>query len=172
MKSIKAALKRKSQKDRQQLGDMNACCVLLGGGEGSSLASLTLLMAYQVIKEGLTSSTPPAFLAPHSAWEPMGTSQTQARLWANPPHPKVDDHTSDSHYFPYPINKAQFFFLSLSISLFPPSPLKTARTFMLYESIWNVKRFSGRSFHHSVRIGFSCALPPASMPTCLMSHKM
>lgn len=119
MKSIKAALKRKSQKDRQQLGDMNACCVLLGGGEGSSLASLTLLMAYQVIKEGLTSSTPPAFLAPHSAWEPMGTSQTQARLWANPPHPKVDDHTSDSHYFPHPINKAQFFFF---LSLYFPLP--------------------------------------------------
>lgn len=117
MKSIKAALKRKSQKDRQQLGDVNACCVLLGGGEGSSLASLTLLMAYQVIKEGLTSSTPPAFLAPHSAWEPVGTSQTQARLWANPPHPKVDDHTSDSHYFPHPINKAQFFFLSLYFPL-------------------------------------------------------
>lgn len=130
-------------------------------------------MAYQVIKEGLTSSTPPAFLAPYSAWEPVGTSQTQARLWANPPHPKDDDHTSDSHYFPHPINKAQFFFsLSLSVSLFPPSPLNTARTFMLYESIWNVKRFSGRTFHHSIRIGFSCALPPTSMPTCLMAHKM
>jgi len=42
MKSIKAALKRKSQKDRQQLGDMGARCVLLGGGEGSRLAFLTL----------------------------------------------------------------------------------------------------------------------------------
>lgn len=113
------------------------CCVLLGGGERSSLASLTLLMAYQVIKEGLTSSTPPAFLAPHSAWEPVGTSQTQARRWANPPHPKVDDHTSDSHYFPHPINKAQFFF-SLSLSLFPsshhplsklPGPLCSMRVF-------------------------------------------
>lgn len=131
-------------------------------------------MAYQIIKEGLTSSIPPASLAPHSAWEPVRTSQTQARLWANPPYPKDDDHTSDSHYSPHPINKAQFFFFffPLSNSLFPPSPLNTTRPFMLYESIWNVKSFSGRAFHHSVRIGFSCTLTPAIMPTCLMSHKM
>lgn len=114
----------------------------LGEGRGADLPSWPCLMACQVIKEGLTSRTPPASLAPHWAREPVGTSQTQARLWANPPHPKDDDHTSDSHYFPHPINKAQFCFFSLSLILSSyhplsilPGPLCSMRVFgMLRDS--------------------------------------
>ena len=101
---------------------VHAVC-FLGEGRGADLPPWPCLMAYQIIKEGLTSSIPPASLAPHSAWEPVGTSQTQARLWANPPHPKDDDHTSDSHYSPHPINKAQFFFFFSSLILYFHHPL-------------------------------------------------
>lgn len=113
---------------------VHAVC-FLGEGRGADLPPWPCLMAYQIIKEGLTSSIPPASLAPHSAWEPVGTSQTQARLWANPPHPKDDDHTSDSHYSPHPINKAQFFFFSSLILYFHhplsilPGPLCSMRVF-------------------------------------------
>lgn len=105
-------------------------------------------MAYQIIKEGLTSSIPPASGSPLSLGTTVRTSQTQARLWANPPYPKDDDHTSDSHYSPHPINKAQFFFFffRFSNSLFPPSPLNTTRPSLCSMRVFGMLRASQESF--------------------------
>lgn len=172
MKSIKAALKRKSQKDRQQLGDMGALCAPWGReGEQTCLLDLAWWHA-----RSLRRALPPPHLLPlwlptepGNQWEHRkprlgsGPIRPTQRMMTIPLTPTISHILSTKHSF--------VFFLAPN-SLFPPSPLNTARTFMFYESIWNVKRFSGRSFHHSIRIGFSCALTPASMPTCLMSHKM
>lgn len=109
MKSIKAALKRKSQKDRQQLGDMGACCVLLGGGGGELTCLLDLAWWHtRSLRRALPPPLPPASLAPHSAWEPVRTSQTQARLWANPPTQRMT--TIPLTPISTSISKAQFFF--------------------------------------------------------------
>ena len=173
MKSIKAALKRKSQKDRRQLGDRSAAVCCLGEGRGAALPPWPCWWHTRSLRRALPPPHLPPFwlpTQPGNPWEHLkprlgaGPILPTQRLMTIPLTPTISHILSTKHS-----SLSLSLSLSLSISLFPPSPLKTARTFMLYESIWNVK---GRSFHYSVRIGFSCALPPASMPTCLMSHKM
>lgn len=171
MKSIKAALKRKSQKG--QAAAWGHGCMLCSLGEGGAdLPPWPCLMAYQIIKEGLTSSIPPRLwlpTQPGNQWE-----HPRPRLGSGPilPTQRMTHHTSGLPLFPtsYQQSTVFFFFSALTYFHHPLSQYYQALYALWY--IWNAKSFSGRAFHHSVRIGFSCTLTPAIMPTCLMSHKM
>ena len=134
MKSIKAALKRKSQKDRRQLGDRSAAVCCLGEGRGAALPPWPCWWHTRSLRRALPPPHLPPFwlpTQPGNPWEHLkprlgaGPILPTQRLMTIPLTPTISHILSTKHSF-----------FSLSLSLYFPLPTIPSQNCQDLYALW------------------------------------